>query len=90
VVPPVEERCVGLLGGVLPLRNNAFEPELAGVAKRGLAVALHVLVDRMPDPALASISSSVALRPSSGSRRRSSPFSSIRSKAYRKMRSLAR
>jgi ABC-type uncharacterized transport system substrate-binding protein len=38
-------------------------------------------LNRMPGPALASIISSVALRPSSGSRRRSSPFSSIRSKA---------
>src|SRR5262249_41187757 len=36
---------------------------------------------RRPRPALASILRSVALRTSSGSRRRSSPFSSMRSKA---------
>ena len=36
------------------------------------------------EPALAKIISNVALRPSSGSRRRSSPFSSIKSKTYRK------
>jgi putative tryptophan/tyrosine transport system substrate-binding protein len=38
-------------------------------------------LNRMPGPAFASIISSVALRFSSGSGRRSSPFSSIRSKA---------
>src|SRR5262249_23387165 len=40
---------------------------------------------RMPGLALATIDASVALRTSSGSRRRSSPFSSIKSKAYRNM-----
>src|SRR5262245_54789876 len=40
---------------------------------------------RRPRPALASILRSVALCTSSGSRRRSSPFSSIRSKVWRKM-----
>jgi hypothetical protein len=39
---------------------------------------------RRPEPALARTETSVALRTSSGSRRRSSPPSSIRSKAYRK------
>src|SRR5262249_25303617 len=38
-------------------------------------------LNRMPELALATIDASVALRTSSGSRRRSSPFSSIRSKA---------
>src|SRR5262249_17491839 len=38
---------------------------------------------RKPRPALASVLRSVALRTSRGSRRRSSPFSSTRSKAYR-------
>src|SRR5262249_47459804 len=37
----------------------------------------------IPGPALATIDASVALRTSSGSRRRSSPFNSIRSKANR-------
>src|SRR5262245_52144238 len=37
-------------------------------------------LNRMPGPALAKIDASVALRTSSGSRRRSSPFSSMRSK----------
>jgi hypothetical protein len=40
-------------------------------------------LNRMPGLALATIGASVALRTSSGSCRRSSPFSSIRSKAYR-------
>src|SRR5262249_35051553 len=39
-------------------------------------------LNRMPGPSLASALASVPLRTSSGSRRRSSPFSSIRSKAY--------
>src|SRR5215472_6872212 len=47
-------------------------------------------LNRMPGRALATIDASVALRTSSGSRRRSSPFSSMRSKAYRNMLSLAR
>jgi hypothetical protein len=50
-------RCIGVLhlepigraartiGGILPLRDNPYEAELAGVAKHGLAVALHVLVE---------------------------------------------
>jgi hypothetical protein len=38
-------------------------------------------LNRMPGPDLANIIFSVALRPASGLRRRSSPFSSIRSKA---------
>src|SRR5215475_6999275 len=38
----------------------------------------------IPGLALATIDASAALRTSSGSRRRSSPFSSMRSKAYRK------
>jgi hypothetical protein len=38
-------RAAGPIGGVLPLRDNTFEAELAGVAKQGLAVALHVLME---------------------------------------------
>src|SRR5246127_1699362 len=41
-------------------------------------------LNRMPGLALATIDASVALRTWSGSRRRSSPFNSIRSKAWRK------
>ena len=40
-------------------------------------------LNRMPGSALASTRASVALRTSSGSRHKSSPFNSIRSKAYR-------
>src|SRR6516164_5432562 len=47
-------------------------------------------LNRMPEPALASTLTSAALRTSSGSRRMSSPFNSIRSKAYRNTLSLAR
>ena len=50
----------------------------------GRAVAFHVCsLNLMPGLALGTIDASVALRTSSGSRRRSSPFCSIRSKAYR-------
>jgi hypothetical protein len=55
----------------------------------GRAIVSDVLVE-MPGPALARIDASVALRTSSGSRRRSSPFNSIRSKANRNTLSLAR
>src|SRR5262245_44092253 len=37
-------RAAGPIGRVLPLRNDALQAELAGVAKDGLAVALDVLV----------------------------------------------
>src|SRR5215831_12439668 len=53
--------------------------------RRGSIVRVEDVLDvelRLP-PALASILRSVALRTSRGSRRMSSPFSSIRSKAYR-------
>ena len=49
-------RAAGAVARIPPLRDDAFEPELAGGAKHRLAV---------------------------GSRRRSVPFSSMRSKAYR-------
>jgi len=57
---------------VLTLRHDAFESHLAGMGEDGRAVALHVLVEAQARPALASILRSVALRTSSGSRRRSS------------------
>src|SRR6516165_6497457 len=66
---------------VLALRHDAFEPHLAGVGEHGRAVALDMLIEPNAGPALATIDASVALRTSSGSRRRSTPFNSIRSKA---------
>jgi hypothetical protein len=42
----------GTIGRVLALRDNAFEPELAGVTKYGLAVALHVLIEPDASPGL--------------------------------------
>src|SRR5262245_44650008 len=39
-------------GRVLPLRNDAFQAELAGVAEGGLAVALDVLVPAQARPHL--------------------------------------
>jgi len=38
--------------GFLPLRDNSFKTELAGVPKLGLAVALHVLVESNAWPSL--------------------------------------
>jgi hypothetical protein len=38
--------------GFLPLRDNSFKTELAGVPKHGLAVALHVLVESNAWPSL--------------------------------------
>jgi len=74
-------RAAGKVGGVLALRDNTFEAELAGMGENGRAVAFDMLVESMPGRALATIDASVALRTSSGSRRRSSPFNSMRSKA---------
>src|SRR5258705_334745 len=34
-----------MVGRILPLRHDAFEPELAGVGEHGRAVALNVLVE---------------------------------------------
>jgi hypothetical protein len=42
----------GTIGGVFPLRDNAFKAELAGVTKHGLAVAYHVLVETNAWPSL--------------------------------------
>jgi hypothetical protein len=38
-------RATGVVGRILSLRDNAFEAKLAGVAKHGLAVAFHVLIE---------------------------------------------
>src|SRR6266699_460354 len=83
-------QAAGTVGRILPLRDNAFEAKLAGMGKDGRTIAFDMLVDRMPGRALARIDASVALRTCSGSRRRSSPFNSMRSKAVRNTLSLAR
>src|SRR5262249_29168007 len=54
-------------------------------AKHGLAERSMCSLSRMPASALARIISSVAFRLPSVTRLKSSPFSSLRSKAYRKM-----
>src|SRR5436190_20731861 len=38
-------RAAGTVWRILPLRDNAFEAELAGVPEYGLAVAFHVLIE---------------------------------------------
>ena len=45
-------RAAGTIGRVFTLRDNAFEAQLAGVAKHGLAVAIHVLVASNAWPSL--------------------------------------
>ena len=59
----------------------AFEAKLAGMGEDGWAVALDMLVEPDAGSDLGHIDANVALRTSSGSRRRSSPFKSMRSKA---------
>ena len=67
---------------VAALRHDAFEAELAGVLRtRAGLLSSRCSLNRRPDAARASRLASVALRTASGSRRRSSPSSSIRSKA---------
>ena len=60
------------------------------MGENGRAIALDMLIEPDAGLALATIDASVALRTSSGSRRKSSPFNSIKSKAYRNTLSLAR
>jgi hypothetical protein len=38
-------RSATAIGGILPLRDDSFEPKLAGVAEHGLAVALYVVIE---------------------------------------------
>src|SRR4029077_286376 len=45
-------RAAGTIVGFLPLRDNSFKTELAGVPKLGRAVALHVLVESNAWPSL--------------------------------------
>ena len=75
---------------VLPLRHDALA-KLASTGEDGRAIAFRCSLNRMRGPALATTLASVALRTSSGSRRKSSPFSSIRSKAsHRRVGALGR
>src|SRR5215471_2074183 len=76
-------RAARTVGRALPLRHGTFEPHLAGMGEDSRAIPLDMLVNRMPGRALATMDASVALRTWRGSRRRSSPFNSMRSKAYR-------
>jgi hypothetical protein len=77
-------RATATVGGILALRDDAFKTHFASVHEDGRTVALDICsLNRMPGRALAEIDASVALRTGSGSPRRSSPFNSIRSKAYR-------
>src|SRR5262249_17073908 len=91
----LHRRCVGVLhfepigrapraiGRLLPLRHDAFESHLAGVGEDGRAVAFQMLVEAQAKASFGQHTSKCGLRTSIGSRRLSSPFSSIRSKAYR-------
>jgi hypothetical protein len=83
-------RSATAIGGILPLRDDSFEPKLAGVAEHGLAVALYVVIEpnAMANPG--EDAGQRRLADFERKRRRSSPFSSIRSKAYRNTLSLAR
>src|SRR5437868_11254213 len=76
-------RAAAAVRRALPLRDHAFEPQLAGVLKHDRTVTLDVVIE--PN-ALASPGQDVrqsCLADFEGARRRSAPFSSIRSKAYR-------
>ena len=81
-------RAAGAIGRSPSASDDAFQPHPAGVAEHGLTVVeFQMLVEPDAGAALARTDASVALRTTSGSRRRSSPFSSIRSKAYRNTQS---
>ena len=72
----------GAMCRVLPLAHDAFQPHLAGVVEHGLAVVeFQMLVEPDADGGLSQDRGERGLATTSGSRRRSSPFSSIRSKA---------
>src|SRR5262249_2471008 len=53
-------RAAGTVGGILALRDDAFEAKLAGVGEEGRAVALLCSLNRMPGWALATIDASGA------------------------------
>src|SRR5262245_47479249 len=84
-------RAPGDVARVLALRDDAFEAEPAGVLEYTVAPScstppIALLKTRPGTQAFSRSRSRSALRFSSGSRRRSSPCSSIRSKAYRNAR----
>ena len=72
------------------LRHNVFEAKLAGMREDGRALALDMLVEPDAVAGLGHTDASVALQTSSGSRRRSSPFNSIKSKARKSLKSFSR
>ncbi len=65
------------------LRDDSFEPELAGMRENGGAVAFEVLIVPHTAGGLASTFASLVSRSSTARGRQSSPSSSSRSKAYR-------
>jgi hypothetical protein len=73
-----------------PLRHNALAAELAGVAVDDVAAVLKVLDQPQPDPTAAQQARQRPLRVSIGSRRKSWPSSSSKSKAYENTLSSAR
>jgi len=73
-----------------PLRHNALAAELAGVAVDDVAAVLEVLDQPQPDPTAVQQARQRPLRVSIGSRRKSWPSSSSRSKAYENTLSSAR
>jgi hypothetical protein len=76
-------RPAGAIGRVLPRRDDTFKAELAGVREHGRAIVLEMLIEQDARRCLGQDEASVALRVTRGSRRRSSPSSSSRSKAHK-------
>jgi hypothetical protein len=71
----------GAVARAQPLGDDALEPELAGVAETTSPSCVRCSFNRRPGRFARSRLASVALRVANGSRRRSSPSSSKRSKA---------
>jgi hypothetical protein len=61
-------RAAGAVGRIFPLRHDTFSPSLHECRNTVSPSPSMCSLNRMPTPALAKIISSVALRPSSGSR----------------------
>jgi hypothetical protein len=77
----------GSIGRVLPLRDDAFKAELAGVREHGRAIVLEMFVEQNARRRPGQERGERRLAGYEGSRRRSSPSSSIRSNAQRTTRS---
>jgi hypothetical protein len=76
-------RCTRAIAEILPVRDNTLELQLAGVVKDEGPIALHML-DELKTPSAADEQFlEFPLRRSNGFFRRSTPFSSSKSKAYR-------